>query len=173
MRRPSVARISHYSIAFAVHHIRLHIPLRHIQHQFHLSRRNRPHRAKRIDPCSKRHLALIDITQSRQHPLIQQHHRNLRVWVLPPIRSHPRYTAFNRKTLRQNIRPQLRHLAASLQRSRRMKLRHRNIESDSLPIGRPNHHPHSRTPHLPAFAGAIQMPAPAHQHVRYQNQIAG
>src|SRR6202789_1301951 len=75
VRSPTVSYVSHYPTPRAIGHICLHIPLGHIHHLLHFTMSNRTHRTKRIHLCSKRNLALINIPQSRQHPLIQQHYR--------------------------------------------------------------------------------------------------
>jgi hypothetical protein len=100
--------------AMPIRHIFLHVALREIDHQFHFTPRDRPHSTKWIHAGGKRYLALIDIPQPGKHTLIKQHHRHLRIWILPRISGQARHSSLHGEALRQNIRPQLRHLVASL-----------------------------------------------------------
>jgi hypothetical protein len=128
---------------------------------------------KRIHAGGERHLTLIDISQASKHTLVQQRQRNLLLGIFQSISDKPSDSIVNRKILRQNGRAKLRHLAASFQRSRGMKLRHGHIESHRLPICGSNDYSHPISPHLPSFTRAVEMPTPAHQHVCRENEIAG
>ena len=54
-----------------------------------------------------------------------------------------------------------------------VELGHRDVEGDGQHRRRLHHDPHVRAVSLPLFAGSVDVPAAAHQHVGEQNQIAG
>ena len=54
-----------------------------------------------------------------------------------------------------------------------VELGHRDVEGDGEHRGRFDHDAHVRAVALPLFAGTVDVPAAAHQHVGEQDQVAG
>ena len=91
-----------------------------------------------------------------------------------PACSRRRRGGFVRSKLTaQHIRAQTCHACKSLQRPRGVKTGHRNIKGNCHNISCAQHNPHLAARALPPLAGSVDVPAPAHQHVCRQDEIAG
>ena len=81
--------------------------------------------------------------------------------------------AWGSNSFSQHIRPELTDAPMPAQARRGMELGNLNLKGDGDERSRVNSHAHLLPCALPRFAGPVDMPAPAHQHVGQQHQIAG
>ena len=73
---------------------------------------------------------------------------------------------------RERRRPEAVEPFAARQAGGGVELGHRHVEGDGQHRRSLHHNPHVSAVPLPLFAGTVDVPAAAHQHVGEQNQIA-